>query len=102
VRYDGSGELDDLALRILQEALTNALKHPPGADVEIDARAGVVVRDHGARTTPTLAATGAGLGLTGLRERVAAAGGTLAAGPAPGGGWELRATTPTEVAQDRH
>ncbi len=54
---------------------------------------------------PTLAETGAGLGLAGLRERADAAGGRLAAGPAADGGWEVRATlprTPVGAGEDRH
>ena len=106
VRYRGPDDLGDTALRIVQEALTNAVKHAPGADVDIAAgETDVMIRDHGARTPPTLAATGAGLGLEGLRERAAAAGGRLVAGPAPAGGWEVRATlprTPVGALEDRH
>jgi signal transduction histidine kinase len=95
VRANVHAEPDDTALRIVQEALTNALKHAPGADVEIDVgERELIVRDHGARAPSTLAGTGAGVGLTGLRERVAAAGGTLVAGPTSAGGWEVRATYP--------
>jgi len=87
-------------------ALTNAMKHAPGADVDIAAgETDVMIRDHGARTPPTLAATGAGLGLEGLRECAAAAGGRLVAGPAPAGGWEVRASlprTPVGALEDRH
>ena len=89
---------------------------PGSADERRQARAGCrcghrcgrdrrVIRDHGARTPPTLAATGAGLGLEGLRERAAAAGGRLVAGPAPAGGWEVRASlprTPVGALEDRH
>jgi len=90
-------ELDDTAYRVVQEAVTNVLKHAPGADVEIRVRAGEIeVRDSGARTAPTLAETGAGLGITGLRERIAAAGGTIEAGPRRDGGWSLRARLPLE------
>ena len=81
----------------MQEAVTNVLKHAPGADVEIRVDAGEIeVRDSGARTAPTLAETGAGLGITGLRERIAAAGGTIEAGPRRDGGWSLRARLPLE------
>jgi signal transduction histidine kinase len=95
VRANVDAELDDTGLRIVQEALTNALKHAPGADVEVEAgEREIVVRDHGGVAPSTLAETGSGLGLTGLRERVEAAGGTLVAGPARDGGWEVRATYP--------
>ena len=52
------------------------------------------LRDRGSRARPALADTGAGLGLAGLRERVAAAGGQLTAGPVPDGGWRLHARLP--------
>jgi signal transduction histidine kinase len=75
------------------------LKHAPGAEVDVrlavrDGELDVEVRDRGARSRPTLADTGAGLGLAGLEERVAAAGGRLDAGPAPGGGWRVHARLP--------
>ena len=81
-------QLEDTAHRVVQEGVTNALKHAPGADVQVRlvVRDGVLeieVRDGGARARPTLADTGAGLGLNGLRERVTAAGGRLDAAPAP-------------------
>ena len=85
------------AYRILQEALTNVRKHAGpdvtvrlrvavGRDVEVD------VRDdgHGAAA----AADGRGLGLPGMRERAGLHGGTLEAGPAPGGGFAVSARIP--------
>ena len=90
-------ELDGTAYRVVQEAVTNVLKHAPGADVEIRVDGGEIeVRDGGARTAPTLAETGAGLGIIGLRERLAASGGTVEAGPRSDGGWSLRAQLPRE------
>jgi signal transduction histidine kinase len=77
--------------RTAQEALTNARKHAPGQPVrltlayspdEIGLR--VVNRLPGPTASRPLAATGAGYGLTGLRERAALGGGTLTAGPADG------------------
>ncbi|MFL5953363.1 MAG: sensor histidine kinase [Gaiellaceae bacterium] len=84
------------AYRIVQEALTNALKHAG------DARARVIVRytsdavelevvDDG---SPTLPGDGTGHGLTGMRERVALFGGELEAGRGADGGWSLRARLP--------
>ncbi|OLT45495.1 hypothetical protein BJF85_18655 [Saccharomonospora sp. CUA-673] len=149
VRLETEGALDDLpagvalgTYRIVQEALTNSLKHAgvgarthvrvrradEGAAVSID------VEDDGAgRAHPVLAgradvdgtgAAGAGVaagasgsgssgagaagaavpasgnGLIGMRERVNVHGGTLKAGPAPGGGWRVRAVLP--VPADPH
>ena len=83
------------AYRIVQEALTNCRRHAPGAaaDVELRYSAGeltVRVRDNGPG-----ACTGAGgHGLIGMRERAQAVGGSLRAGPAPGGGFLVEATLP--------
>ncbi|MFI6519124.1 sensor histidine kinase [Spirillospora sp. NPDC050679] len=83
--------------RVVQEALSNTARHAPGAPaavtVEVDGRlAEVTVADPGP-AGPDEPAPGGGLGLVGMRERVAALGGTLRAGPA-GAGWSVRATIP--------
>jgi signal transduction histidine kinase len=77
--------------RTAQEALTNARKHAPGQPVRLTLEyspAEVALRVVNPLPDPTvsrpLAATGAGYGLTGLRERAALGGGTLTAGPADG------------------
>jgi signal transduction histidine kinase len=93
-------ELEDDALSVLQEALTNAVKHTPGARVTVRLTADnngcveVDVRSLGGGPPTVLAHTGAGLGLTGMRERIEALGGTLEAGPGPDGGWRVRAQLP--------
>lgn len=106
VRLECSGDLDDLpasvaltAYRIVQEALTNVRKHAADArhvDVQVG-RAGrdltVRVRDDGTAAAPGLPS--GGHGTTGMRERVAAHGGTLRIGPRDGGGYEVRAEIPT-------
>jgi signal transduction histidine kinase len=85
------------AFRIVQEALTNTVRHAgPGAsaDVRLNYQAGaleVEVTDDGAGM---LAPGLAGHGLIGMRERVAMFGGTLTAGPAPAGGFCVRAQLP--------
>jgi len=99
--------------RIVQEALTNVIKHAgkPQTEVRLDyERAALVVEiaDCG-RPIPAAApaqdANGAslprsaGMGLLGLRERVALYGGELSAGPRPGGGWVVKARMPVEPAQ---
>lgn len=77
--------------RIVQESLTNALKHAPGARVEVDVRAGrgpgvdVVVRNRFVAMPGAPAVPGGGAGLRGMAERARALGGTFQAGPA--GGW---------------
>jgi signal transduction histidine kinase len=83
------------AYRTAQEALTNARKHAPGQPVALgltftaDELAVEVVNGLPADAgTGPLARAGAGYGLTGLRERAALAGGTLAAGP-DGGRWRV-------------
>lgn len=84
--------------RVVQESLTNVRKHAgPDATAEVDVRKDgadlvVTVADdgHGAAGSPT----SGGLGLVGMRERVAVHGGTLDVGPAPGGGWQVRARIP--------
>ncbi len=92
--------LDLTAFRVIQEALTNVIKHAgkPRTSVSIDYRDGdlvLEVADAGqpAGTTGP-AVPGAGRGLLGLRERTALYGGELDAGPRPGGGWLVRARIP--------
>jgi signal transduction histidine kinase len=91
------------AYRIVQEALTNALKHAPGSrvSVRIERRADeltVEVENGSGAAEPTVRIE-SGHGLVGVRERVALFGGTLRAGPTDGGGFRLAATlqTPPET-----
>ena len=93
------------AYRIVQESLTNARKHG-GATVT----AGVTLRfcedqlaikvtdDGRARAESEAGQDGLGHGLVGMRERVDVYGGTVAAGPRPGGGWQVTATLPLAAA----
>jgi signal transduction histidine kinase len=85
------------AYRIVQEALTNARRHAPGAavDVELHYTAAALrlwVRDNG--PGPRLAPGSAGHGLLGMRERAAAVGGELHTGTASGGGFVVEAVLP--------
>jgi signal transduction histidine kinase len=110
--------VDLSAYRILQEALSNAMRHAPGSHVvvslayrsdcvELDVR-----NDAGSRVTATaaripgtgesrgggdLAGTGSGHGLIGMRERATMLGGSLHTGPAEGGGFHVVATLPLMV-----
>jgi signal transduction histidine kinase len=86
--------------RLVQEALTNTVKHAAGASVHVLVEyAGdhlrVEVTDTGGRPGAT-AGTGTGRGLIGLRERLAVYGGTLHAGPRLTGGYRVRARIPME------
>jgi signal transduction histidine kinase len=92
---------DLAAYRVVQEALTNVIKHAAGAraKVRIEYRAHDLVIDvsNGAGGSAG-AADGSGRGLIGLRERIAIYGGSLDVGPRAGGGWRVRATIPLEPA----
>jgi len=90
--------IDLSAYRIVQEALTNALKHARAGRAEVTVRyapAALVleVRDDGVGAAES---DGLGHGLVGIRERVKIYGGEMSAGPAPGGGFVLRAHLPLE------
>jgi signal transduction histidine kinase len=90
--------VDVSVYRIVQEALTNVLKHagPARADVTIGCAKGAVmieVTDDGTAASGHGALVG-GHGLAGMRERAAVFGGELAAGPRPGGGYSVRVRLP--------
>jgi signal transduction histidine kinase len=90
--------------RIVQEALTNVLRHANARAVSVVVRADddmltIAVADDGAGTDrPT---SGAGAGVRGMRERAEALGGTLHAGPDADGGWRVEATLPLASARTR-
>ena len=86
--------VDTAAFRIMQEALTNARKHagPARASVLLTyTEDGITMRIDDDGAGPTGGADG-GNGLPGMRERAAAIGGTLSAGPRPGGGFRVDAS----------
>ena len=87
-----------IAFRVVQESLTNALRHAPGAAVRVEVagsgRALSVRVQNDQPIQDALALGGTGRGLAGLRDRVREAGGRLDAGPVPGGGWLVRAELP--------
>jgi signal transduction histidine kinase len=93
------------AYRIVQEALTNARRHAPGAAVDVelhftDAELLLRVRDNGpGPPAAQLAPAVTGHGLTGMRERAAAVGGGLQTGAAPGGGFLVEAVLPATSAE---
>jgi signal transduction histidine kinase len=87
--------VDLSAYRVAQEALTNTLKHANASRAEIalrwhDDQLDLEIHDDGAGST----ANGPGHGIVGMRERLVALGGTLAAGPAAGGGFTVLARFP--------
>ena len=94
--------LDLTAYRVVQEALTNTVKHASGASVDIQleykpAQLVLDISDSGGVPGQT-ASTGNGRGLIGLRERVAVHGGTVEAGPRPNGaGYRVRVQIPLPV-----
>ncbi len=108
-----AGPTGPAVLRVVQEALTNVRKHAPGAAVSVTVHAGehtgdeivVVVQDRpavpslarGRAESSSLAESGGGYGVEGMRERARGLGGTLTAG-ADGDGWrvELRLPGPAE------
>ncbi len=87
--------VDAAGYRILQEALTNVVRHARGASARV-----VVARDADALTIEVANGPGAssqrggGMGLLGMRERAAAVGGSLLAEPRPDGGFRLLARLP--------
>ncbi|MFI7234756.1 sensor histidine kinase [Streptomyces cyaneofuscatus] len=112
-RAEGSAELPTpvelAAYRIVQESLTNALKHaaPGPVTVRLDLTGGVLAVEvtsvFGSRPGPT--APGSGAGLVGMRERVALLGGTFGAGAEPDGDgtkiWRVRAEVPVREREMR-
>jgi len=92
--------IDLNAYRIIQECLTNVVKHGgPGVAAVVvvrytDAELQVSVTDDGRWAAQALASNGSGHGHVGMRERVALINGTLVTGPRPGGGYGMRATIP--------
>jgi signal transduction histidine kinase len=90
--------------RIVQEALTNVLRHANARRATVVVRADddmltVVVADDG--TGPDRPTTGAGAGVRGMRERAEALGGVLHAGPGDEGGWRVEAALPLAPARTR-
>lgn len=85
------------AFRIVQEAMSNAVRHAPGAPIVVDVRVGttaVQLRIHNGPAQST-GEHGAGHGLRGMLERAALLDGTLDAGPDGAGGWLVTAVLPT-------
>ncbi|MBN9613664.1 MAG: sensor domain-containing protein [Actinobacteria bacterium] len=88
------------AYRIVQETLSNAVRHAPGAEIMVTLRMSeqdleITVHNGPAHpASPVAPAPGSGLGLAGLHERVSALGGTVTAGPTDAGGFAVHAALP--------
>lgn len=91
-----------IAFRVVQESLTNALRHAPGAAVRVrvngTARDLTVSVENDLPNKERPAVSGTGRGLTGLRERIGEQAGQLLVGPTPRGGWHVEATLPKSPA----
>jgi signal transduction histidine kinase len=107
VRLEINGDVDDLPVgvglsvyRIVQEALTNIIKHAGAGTTALVRLARspeelrLEVTDNGFGTPHDVVKVSGGNGLIGMRERAAVLGGEFEAGPNPGGGWRVRATFP--------
>ncbi|GGN06339.1 two-component sensor histidine kinase [Lentzea pudingi] len=107
VRLEINGDVDDLPVgvglsiyRIVQEALTNIIKHAGAGTTALVRLARtpeelrLEVIDNGFGTPHDVVKVSGGNGLIGMRERAAVLGGEFEAGPNPGGGWRVRATFP--------
>jgi signal transduction histidine kinase len=90
----------EIVSRVVTEALTNAVKHAPGAPITVEIQAGatgitVTVENEAAvRAGDGIALAGGGYGLTGMRDRVLAAGGQFGSGRTGNGGWRVHASLP--------
>lgn len=94
-------DLEAVAHHVAREALTNAMKHAPGAPLDIrlaldDRMLTITVRNGIVASPSPLAETGSGLGLAGMRERLESLGGTLVANKDGNGGFGLSAKLPLD------
>jgi signal transduction histidine kinase len=97
-----SGDEERLVYRLVQEALTNVVKHASASQVEVSAREGdgkieIAVRDDGEGFDP--ATSTGGRGLTGMRERIELLGGEIEVSSKPGAGTEILASVPLQERQ---
>jgi len=94
------------AYRIVQEALSNAIRHAPGASAVVELTSDghqlhISVRNSPPQRTMVPGTPGNGFGLIGMAERAAGVGGTVTAGETTGGGFLVRATLPLPSNRDR-
>ena len=99
-----SQRADTAVFRVAQQAISNALQHAPGSPITVELRRAedsleLSVLNGPARRLPTDPG-GGGTGLTVMRERTDAVGGSLQAGPVEGGGWRVRLVLPLAREED--
>ena len=89
---------DTAVFRVAQQAISNALQHAPGAPITVEVRRLETALEltvlNGPAHRPSTDPGGGGTGLTVMRERADAVGGSLHAGPVEGGGWRVRLVLP--------
>ncbi|MGQ4600144.1 histidine kinase [Nocardia sp. R6R-6] len=94
--------IDAAAVRIIQESLTNVLRHAPGAGATVTVRyatgsVDITVDNTRPTSAPSRSGSSGGNGIIGMRERAHALGGALTAGPRPSGGFRVAARLPTRT-----
>ncbi len=110
---DAEGDIDALApelrvtlYRCVQEALTNIRKHAQASKALVRLRVAggqgeLTVLDNGQGVADGSQTSPSGFGLQGIRERIALVGGSVMAGPEPGGGWRVEATLPVAASGEQ-
>ena len=99
-----SQRADTAVFRVAQQAISNALQHAPGAPITVEVRRLETALEltvlNGPAHRPSTDPGGGGTGLTVMRERADAVGGSLHAGPVEGGGWRVRLVLPLDREED--
>ena len=95
---------DTAVFRVAQQSISNALQHAPGAPITVELRRTEDSLEltvlNGPAHRPSTDPGGGGTGLTVMRERADAVGGSLHAGPVEGGGWRVRLVLPLAQEED--
>ena len=99
-----SAMAETAVFRVAQQAISNALQHAPGAPITVEVRRLETALEltvlNGPAHRPSTDPGGGGTGLTVMRERADAVGGSLHAGPVEGGGWRVRLVLPLAREED--
>lgn len=99
-----SQRAETAVFRVAQQAISNALQHAPGAPITVELRRAEDSLElsvlNGPARRPSTDPGGGGTGLTVMRERTDAVGGSLYAGPVEGGGWRVRLVLPLAREED--
>ena len=99
-----SQRTDTAVFRVAQQSISNALQHAPGAPITVELRRTEDSLEltvlNGPAHRPSTDPGGGGTGLTVMRERADAVGGSLRAGPVEGGGWRVRLVLPLAREED--